>query len=133
MPAPSGFAQASTTKSNSTRSIAPTPSTTSGQALARKAIMRHLSFVIVRTTYRKVGRSYLTMTKDLTRVMSRIKALYRSWAIPCSGATVYAPRHRAEWLAKIPEPGVRRFRTVRKRLGVGSVGKMTVKTLVCLP
>jgi hypothetical protein len=95
--------------------------------------MRHLSFVIVRTTYRKVGRSYLTITKDLTRVMSRIKALYRSWAIPCSGATVYAPRHRAEWLAKIPEPGVRRFRTVRKRLGVGSVGKMTVKTLVCLP
>src|ERR1700685_3226900 len=39
--------------------------------------------------------------------MSRIKALYRSWAIPCSGATVYAPRHRAEWLAKIPHPGVR--------------------------
>ena len=39
--------------------------------------------------------------------MSRIKALYRSWAIPCSGTTVYAVRHRAEWLAKIPEPGVR--------------------------
>jgi hypothetical protein len=35
-------------------------------------------------------------------------ALYRSWAIPCSGTTVYAPRHRAEWLAKIVEPGVRR-------------------------
>ncbi len=27
-------------------------------------------------------------------------------AIPCSGTTVYAPRHRAEWLAKISEPGV---------------------------
>src|ERR1700732_3681454 len=53
------------------------------------------------------GRSYLTITKDLRRVMSRIKALYRSWAMPCSGATVYAPRHRAEWLAKILEPGVR--------------------------
>ena len=39
--------------------------------------------------------------------MNRIKALYRSWAIPCSGTTVYAPRHRAEWLAKIVEPGVR--------------------------
>ena len=38
--------------------------------------------------------------------MSRTKALYRSWAIPCSGTTVYAPRHRAEWLAKIVEPGV---------------------------
>src|SRR3979411_2011445 len=39
--------------------------------------------------------------------MNRIKALYRSWAIPCAGATVYAPRHRAEWLAKLVEPGVR--------------------------
>src|SRR5258708_21342233 len=40
--------------------------------------------------------------------MNRIKALYRSWAIPCSGTAVYAPRHRAEWLSKILEPGVRR-------------------------
>ena len=39
--------------------------------------------------------------------MNRIKALYRSWAIPCAGTTVYARRHRAEWLAKIVEPGVR--------------------------
>jgi hypothetical protein len=27
--------------------------------------------------------------------MNRIKALYRSWAIPCAGTTVYAARHRA--------------------------------------
>jgi transposase len=58
-------------------------------------------------TLKELGRSYLTLTKDVTRVMNRIKALYRSWAIPCAGATVYAPRHRAEWLAKITEPGVR--------------------------
>jgi transposase len=58
-------------------------------------------------TLKELGRSYLTITKDLTRVMSRIKALYRSWAIPCSGTTIYAPGHRAEWLAKISEPGVR--------------------------
>jgi transposase len=56
---------------------------------------------------KELGRSYLTITKDVTRVMNRIKALYRSWGIPCSGASVYAPRHRAEWLAKIVEPGVR--------------------------
>jgi transposase len=53
-------------------------------------------------------RSYLTITKDLGRVMSRVKAIYRSWAIPCTGKQVYAPRHRAEWLGKIGEPGVRR-------------------------
>jgi len=58
-------------------------------------------------TLKELGRSYLTITKDVSRVMSRIKALYRGWAIPCSGTTVYAPRHRAEWLAKIQEPGVR--------------------------
>src|SRR5467141_1206972 len=58
-------------------------------------------------TLKELGRSYLTITQDVTRVMNRIKALYRSWAIPCAGAAVYAPRHRAEWLAKIAEPGVR--------------------------
>ncbi|HST10874.1 MAG TPA: transposase [Terriglobales bacterium] len=58
-------------------------------------------------TLKELGRSYGTITQDLTRVMSRIKAVYRSWAIPCSGTTVYAPRHRAEWLGKIQEPGVR--------------------------
>src|ERR1700724_2360237 len=58
-------------------------------------------------TLKELGRSYLTITQDVTRVMSRIKALYRSWAIPCAGTTVYAPRHRAEWLGKIAEPGVR--------------------------
>src|SRR3981189_3927099 len=56
---------------------------------------------------KELGRSYVTITQDLARVMSRIKALYRSWAIACSGTSVYAPRHRAEWLDKIPEPGVR--------------------------
>ena len=36
---------------------------------------------------RELARSYLTIVKDLTRVMSRLKALYRSWAIPCAGAS----------------------------------------------
>jgi transposase len=57
---------------------------------------------------KELVRSYLTITKDLGRVMSRVKAIYRSWAIACSGKQVYAPRHRAEWLGKIGEPGVRR-------------------------
>jgi transposase len=57
---------------------------------------------------KELSRSYLTISKDLGRVMNRLKALYRSWAIPCAGTQVYAPRHRAEWLAKIIEAGVRR-------------------------
>jgi transposase len=57
---------------------------------------------------KELARSYLTISKDLTRVMNRLKALYRSWGIPCAGKEVYAPRHRAEWLGKISEAGVRR-------------------------
>ena len=57
---------------------------------------------------KELARSYLTITRDLTRVMSRLKAIYRSWGllVPASRCT-----HRAtpaEWLAKISEVGVRR-------------------------
>ena len=34
---------------------------------------------------KELVRSYLTITRDFTRVMTRVKALYRSWAIPCTG------------------------------------------------
>src|ERR1022692_2872428 len=57
---------------------------------------------------KELVRGYLTLTKDVGRVMSRVKAIYRSWGIPCTGKQVYAPQHRAEWLGKISEPGVRR-------------------------
>jgi transposase len=59
-------------------------------------------------TLKELGRSYLTITRDQARVMTRVKAIYRSWAIPCSGKQVYSSRYRAEWLGKINEPGVRR-------------------------
>ena len=54
-------------------------------------------------TLKELSRSYLTINKDLTRVMNRLKALYRGWGIACPGNDVYAPRHRAEWLDKIRE------------------------------
>src|SRR5271169_179512 len=57
---------------------------------------------------RELSRSYLTIVKDLSRVMNRLKAVYRSWAIPCAGRDGYYRRHRAQWLAKIREAGVRR-------------------------
>ncbi len=59
-------------------------------------------------TLRELARSYLTLTRDTTRVMNRLKALYRSWAIPCAGQRVYAPLYRSEWLGKITEAGVHR-------------------------
>jgi transposase len=57
---------------------------------------------------KELSRSYLTISKDLGRVMNRLKALYRGWAIPCAGTQVYAPHYRSEWLSKIREAGVRR-------------------------
>jgi transposase len=57
---------------------------------------------------KELARSYLALTRDTTRVMNRLKALFRSWAIPCAGQRVYAPRYRSEWLGKITEAGVHR-------------------------
>src|ERR1700720_1452577 len=54
------------------------------------------------------ARSYLALNRDVTRVMNRLKAIYRSWAVPCAGQQVYAPRYRSEWLGKITEVAVRR-------------------------
>jgi len=59
-------------------------------------------------TLKELARSYLAITRDLTRVMTRVKAIYRSWGIPCAGQQVYAFRHRTEWLAKLSEVGVHR-------------------------
>src|SRR5271155_1852674 len=59
-------------------------------------------------TLKELARSYLTISKDLMRVMTRVKAIYRSWGIPCTGKQVYASRYRAEWLGKIREAGGRR-------------------------
>ena len=56
---------------------------------------------------KELVRSYEYLVEDSTRVMNRIKALYRSRAIACSGTDVYKPQQRETWLAKLPEAGVR--------------------------
>jgi len=59
-------------------------------------------------TLHELARSYSTLSKDTKRVMNRLKAVYRSWGIPCGGIQVYDPRYREPWLEKIPEAGIRR-------------------------
>jgi transposase len=59
--------------------------------------------------------------------MSRVKAIYRSWAIPCTGKQVYAQCHRAEWLAKITEPGVHRAEFYYQQLDVLRVLRQEVR------
>src|ERR1700752_2756177 len=57
---------------------------------------------------RELARSYEAVSKDVRRVMNRVKAIYRGWGIACRGMQVYSRRHREQWLEKIQEVGVRR-------------------------
>ena len=54
----------------------------------------------------ELARTYLVLTKDQTRVMNRIKAIYRSWAIACTGQSCYSPRQREAFLAQLPNVDV---------------------------
>jgi transposase len=54
----------------------------------------------------ELSRSYLALVQDSTRVMNRIKALYRSRGIACAGKAVYSPRYRASWIGQLQEAGV---------------------------
>lgn len=58
-------------------------------------------------TLKELARTYRTLVEDSTRVMLRLKALFRARAIPSVGKRVYHPANRAEWLAKLTERGVR--------------------------
>jgi len=51
--------------------------------------------------------SYTALTQDTTRVMARIKALYRSQAIACAGKKPLGKRHRQQWLEKLTAAGQR--------------------------
>lgn len=59
-------------------------------------------------TVKQLVRSYAALTEDTTRVMSRLKALYRSQAIPAAGHKPYGRRHREAWLGQLKGTGVRR-------------------------
>jgi len=52
-------------------------------------------------------RSYEYLVEDSTRIMNRIKALYRSRAISCAGTDVYKVKQREAWLTKLQGSGVR--------------------------
>jgi transposase len=58
-------------------------------------------------TLKEFTRTYRNVVEDATRVMLRLKALFRARGIKAPGKSVYHPKNRAEWLAKLPDPGVR--------------------------
>jgi transposase len=53
------------------------------------------------------ARSYSQMTEDTTRVMARLKAVFRGQAVSCAGKKLYGKRHREEYLAQL-RGGLRR-------------------------
>ncbi len=57
-------------------------------------------------TLKELVRSYSSLVSDTTRVMLRLKAIFRARAIPTPGVSVYRASKRKEWLAKL-EGGAR--------------------------
>src|SRR5271165_6962789 len=55
-----------------------------------------------------VARSYTLLTEDTTRVMGRLKAVFRGQAVACAGKKLYGKRHREDYLAELGTGGLRR-------------------------
>jgi transposase len=55
----------------------------------------------------QIARSYSQLTEDTTRVMARLKAVFRGQAVSCAGKKLYGKRHRDQYLAQV-SGGLRR-------------------------
>jgi len=72
-----------------------------------------------RSTLRELTRTYQNVVEDSTRVMLRLKAMFRARGIKTPGRRVYHPKDREEWLAKLDDDGVRlRAQTLYAQLDV---------------
>ena len=60
-----------------------------------------------RADLKELTRAYRALVEDGTRVMLRLKALFRARAIKTPGSAVYSATGRARWLAQLPERGAR--------------------------
>lgn len=60
-----------------------------------------------RTTLRELARTYSNLVEDSTRVMLRLKSLFRARAIRAPGKRIYGTEERAQWLAKLADRGAR--------------------------
>ena len=78
-------------------------------------------------TLKELTRAYRNLVEDATRVMLRLKALFRARGLATRGTRIYHPQARAHWLAQLPERGARirarvlyaeleRLRTLRPRV-----------------
>jgi transposase len=58
-------------------------------------------------TLKELVRCYTNLVEDSTRVMLRVKAVFRGRAITAWGEAVYRPSQRAAWLARLEGRGAR--------------------------
>src|SRR5437762_14181487 len=58
-------------------------------------------------TLKELVRTYDCLVSDTTRVMNRLKAIYRGRAIACAGHDIYRQDRREQWLEKLTERGAR--------------------------
>jgi len=72
-----------------------------------------------RSTLRELTRTYQNVVEDSTRVMLRLKAMFRARGIKTPGRGVYQPKNREEWLARLADEGARfRAQTLYAQLDV---------------
>ena len=62
---------------------------------------------VQRAALKELTRTYGNLVEDATRVMLRLKAVFRARGIPTPGKRVYHPTARAQWLAHLPDRGAR--------------------------
>jgi transposase len=58
-------------------------------------------------TLKELVRTYDCLVSDTTRVMNRLKAIFRGRAIAYQGHDLYRPAQRKQWLEKLREPGAK--------------------------
>lgn len=58
-------------------------------------------------TLKELVRNYDCLVSDTTRVMNRLKAIFRGRAIGCAGHDIYCHDRRAQWLGKLSERGAK--------------------------
>jgi transposase len=80
---------------------------------------------------KELVRNYECLVQDTTRLMSRLKAIFRSRAIACKGHAVYRQDRREQWLKQLPEPGLRlRARSLYEQLAVLNPLRQEAKLLM---
>ncbi len=72
-----------------------------------------------RAELKELTRAYRNLVEDSTRVMLRLKALFRARAIRTTGGSVYDPTKRGEWIAQLSGRGAQlRAKTLYAQLDV---------------